>query len=117
MCPLLEKHGTCIERCNALIEKVSPCIESGLLDVCTTVMKAWEALGAGPDRSAGVKAYLVWFLSSLDYRKSDVARQKIGAVPSALRYMLEHPDQGHLVSALWWRIAAPDSLNRANNRR
>eukprot|EP01052_Picozoa_sp_SAG31_P009720 SAG31_NODE_517_length_14689_cov_5.110487_11_plen_153_part_00 len=26
MCPLLEKYGTFIERCNALIEKVSPCI-------------------------------------------------------------------------------------------
>eukprot|EP01052_Picozoa_sp_SAG31_P009037 SAG31_NODE_467_length_15267_cov_13.792919_13_plen_131_part_00 len=26
MCPLLEKYGTFIERCNALIEKVSPCV-------------------------------------------------------------------------------------------
>ena len=26
LCPLLEKHGTFIARCNALIEKVSPCI-------------------------------------------------------------------------------------------
>eukprot|EP01052_Picozoa_sp_SAG31_P023373 SAG31_NODE_1923_length_6914_cov_3.243580_3_plen_179_part_00 len=27
MCPLLEKYGTFIERCNALIKKVSPCIQ------------------------------------------------------------------------------------------
>eukprot|EP01052_Picozoa_sp_SAG31_P005548 SAG31_NODE_245_length_19224_cov_10.210614_2_plen_154_part_00 len=26
LCPLLEKYGTFIARCNALIEKVSPCI-------------------------------------------------------------------------------------------
>eukprot|EP01052_Picozoa_sp_SAG31_P002853 SAG31_NODE_103_length_25164_cov_12.124317_21_plen_482_part_00 len=28
LCPLLEKHGTFIARCNALIERVSPCIKA-----------------------------------------------------------------------------------------
>eukprot|EP01052_Picozoa_sp_SAG31_P040472 SAG31_NODE_5868_length_2282_cov_6.325240_1_plen_237_part_10 len=36
MCPLSEKYGTFIARCNALIEKVSPCTAFGCLTVVAT---------------------------------------------------------------------------------
>eukprot|EP01052_Picozoa_sp_SAG31_P009848 SAG31_NODE_527_length_14452_cov_4.274925_2_plen_244_part_00 len=37
LCPLCEKYGTFIERCNALIEKVSPCISTATASRrCTT---------------------------------------------------------------------------------
>eukprot|EP01052_Picozoa_sp_SAG31_P013697 SAG31_NODE_830_length_11688_cov_35.424023_3_plen_1278_part_00 len=41
MCPLLEKYGTFIERCNALIEKVSPCADhTGKLDATQALQAA-----------------------------------------------------------------------------
>eukprot|EP01052_Picozoa_sp_SAG31_P037748 SAG31_NODE_4922_length_2863_cov_1.316570_2_plen_274_part_00 len=35
MCPLLEKYGTFIARCNALIEKVSPCVDCAVFGIDT----------------------------------------------------------------------------------